>query len=184
MKKYRTKFDIVADILTVCLSSPCDLNRLFYSLSISYSRLKDLTGSMVETGLLDKGEFGFSTTAKGERFLALYSELYSMIGQQVLRRTIDEKLLSQAKDYVYALKQKDREKGSLLLEGKSRKVLDATAYLLLAYRAGVEISMAELSRLFHVSPNSISRMKRLVQRLDSEGTISTESQIDTSGKTY
>lgn len=167
MKKYRTKFDLIADILTICISSPCEINRLFYSTSVSYSRLKELTASIVDSGLLEKTEYGFKTTLKGERFLALYSELYSMVGQQVVRKTIDERLLGLAKEYSYQLKQKDREKGYLLLEGKSKKVIDATSYYIIAQREGVKISLAEIARLFHVSPNSVSRMKKIMLRIGS-----------------
>ena len=167
MKKYRTKFDLIADILTLCISSPCEINRLFYSISVSYSRLKELVASIVDSGLLEKNEYGFKTTPKGERFLALYSELYSMVGQQVVRKTIDERLLSLAKEHSYKLKQKDRETGFLLLEGKSKKVIDATSYYIIAQKEGIKVSLAEIARLFHVSPNSVSRMKKILLTIDS-----------------
>ncbi len=140
---------------------------------------------MLDSGLLERTDYGFKTTPKGDRFLALYSELYSMIGSQVIRRTIDERLLANAKDYAYRLKQNDKEKGFLLLEGKSKKVLDATCYYIVAKKEGIKISISELSRLFHVSPNSISRMKKIISKVESELQKSQEIKSSfTPGKGY
>jgi predicted transcriptional regulator len=168
LKKYRTRFDIMADILTSAMKGRVRFGELFYSSSASYSRVRTLTTLMKASGLLQESDGTFSTTIRGQRFLSLYAELSSLAGQPVLKRSVNGRILTEAKEWVYRLKQMDKNMGTLLLQGRSRTVLDAAAYYIVSKRSGQEVTLYDVSRLFQVSVNAISQARKTIENLDSQ----------------
>lgn len=165
MKRYRTYLDSVADILTISLDSYVTTAKIFHGTTISYSRLKGLLNLMLESGLLEAKNAQFKATEKGVRFLALYTELLSLIRLHDRKSALNNEILGQAKETLYSLKQLDKESGLLILEGRSRMVLLACMYYMLSKKSGHPVTLQDVSRIFKVSSNAVSRSKIVLEHI-------------------
>lgn len=168
LQKYRSRYDIIADVLTRCVGEGVNMTQLYYSSSVSYGRLKRLLNEMNEAGLIMVLDGRYSCTTKGARFLALYSEMGMILGNQKTRPQADRSLLNRAREYSLRLKDVDKASGKLLLQGRSRSVLDATAYYVIANSEGRKVTLSDASRVFNVSVNAIGRTKKLLESEFSE----------------
>jgi predicted transcriptional regulator len=171
LARYRSRYDIIADVLTMCVGEGSSLTKLYYSASVSYKRLKQLLENMVQSGLLMVIDNKYQCTSKGTRFLALHSEIGMLLGDKKSKDETDDALLNRAREYSLKIKEFDRSTGSLLLQGRGRAVLDAVAYYILANSEGRRVTLNDASRVFGVSINSISRTKKLIESelLQNEG---------------
>ena len=78
-KKYRTKTEIVAQILKVANSRTDGITktRIMYSLFLSYDSLQEYLSMLVQNGLLEYLPVPqtYKTTEKGLKFLTLYEQI-------------------------------------------------------------------------------------------------------------
>jgi predicted transcriptional regulator len=80
--KYRTKSDILAQIIAVAKDKPVTKTRISYDCFLSYDYLNECLDILVRSGLLcyDKKMNNYATTEKGLRYLELCTTLYKLHG--------------------------------------------------------------------------------------------------------
>jgi len=117
-------------------------------------------------GLVTRGEHGYTITEKGRSYLKLYSELTSLFSISTSGGAVlDPALVQKASDLVDLVRRTDKEKGLLKLEGRSRTVLHAAAYYILANREAMQFTLYDASRLFGVSVTPVRNAKKLIEEL-------------------
>jgi predicted transcriptional regulator len=79
--KYRSRIDILSQILEVANGRNATKTEIMYSALLSYNQLKEHLMLLTERGLLryNKETHTFKTTEKGLRFLQLYNQIYDII---------------------------------------------------------------------------------------------------------
>jgi predicted transcriptional regulator len=72
-KKYRTKIEIMAQILHAANGHSTHKTRLMFSVYLSYEQLKEYLSVLVQSGLIERIEntHKYKTTEKGLKFLKL-----------------------------------------------------------------------------------------------------------------
>jgi predicted transcriptional regulator len=83
--KYRSKIDIISQILNAANGGGATRSKMAYQAFLNYDQLKENLTALVENNLLlhDTNTHRFKTTEKGLRFLKLYNEISGMIkGEQ------------------------------------------------------------------------------------------------------
>ena len=72
-KKYRTKIEIMAQILQTANGHSTHKTRLMFSVYLSYEQLKEYLSTLVQSGLIERIEntHKYKTTEKGLKFLKL-----------------------------------------------------------------------------------------------------------------
>jgi predicted transcriptional regulator len=88
--KYRTKIDIISQILDAANGGGATRSKMAYQAFLNYDQLKKTLTALVENNLLfhDRNTQTFKTTEKGLRFLKLYNEISGMIkGAQTPQET-------------------------------------------------------------------------------------------------
>ena len=72
-KKYRSKIEIMAQILETANGHSTHKTRLMYSVYLSYEQLKEYLAILVQSGLIERLEntHMYRTTEKGLKFLKL-----------------------------------------------------------------------------------------------------------------
>jgi predicted transcriptional regulator len=80
--KYRSKIDLIAQMLQVASEGPVLKTKMMYGALLSQSQLKGLLSLTLNAALLahNKEEQTYRTTQKGLRFLERYSELSNLLG--------------------------------------------------------------------------------------------------------
>jgi predicted transcriptional regulator len=80
--KYRSKIDLIAQMLEVASQGPVLKTKIMYGALLSQSQLKGLLSLTLDSALLahNKDEQTYQTTQKGLRFLERYSELANLLG--------------------------------------------------------------------------------------------------------
>jgi predicted transcriptional regulator len=80
--KYRSRTDIVAQILEVALEGVTK-TRIMYGAYLSYQQLNEYSGVLIQNGLLEHipEEKTFVTTQKGREFLESYEHLNGLSGK-------------------------------------------------------------------------------------------------------
>ncbi len=74
----RGRFEITAAILFFCVEQKTKTS-ILYNTNLNYSQLKKYITSLIKQGLLLKNYNKYVASAKGRRFLELYSELNSVL---------------------------------------------------------------------------------------------------------
>jgi predicted transcriptional regulator len=79
--KYRSRTDIVSQILEVANGGGATKTKIMYKAFISYSQMKEYLMVLTESDLLSYDEVTqtFKTTEKGLRFLQIYNQIDDMI---------------------------------------------------------------------------------------------------------
>ena len=163
---YRSRMDVVADILASAMGGKAKLTTLLYGSSLSSGRLHQLLPLMLAADLLTKDESGYATTEKGKAFLKLYGELKAMFSISAVETAVlDPALVQRASDLVKSVRKIDREKGLLKLEGRPKTALQAAAYYLLANHEAMPFTLYDASRLFGVSITPVRNAKKLIEGL-------------------
>lgn len=83
--KYRSKIDIISQILDAANGGGATRSKMAYQAFLNYDQLKKTLTALVENNLLlhDRNTQTFKTTEKGLTFLKLYNEISGMIkGEQ------------------------------------------------------------------------------------------------------
>jgi predicted transcriptional regulator len=81
--KYRSRTDIVAQILETANGGNANKTKIMYGAYLSYAQLKEYIGVMLESGLLEQDATNnqlYRTTEKGWQFLKLYSSIGQLAG--------------------------------------------------------------------------------------------------------
>jgi predicted transcriptional regulator len=166
LRPYRSRLDIVADILTSAEPGRAKLTTLLYGSSLSSGRLRHLLPLMMAAGLIAKTDEGYATTEKGRAYLKVYAELKSMFSLSAGGGALlDPALVKKASDLIDVVKKADRDQGLFTLEGRSRMTLQAAAYYILARREAMPFTLYDASRLFGVSITPIRMAKKLIDDL-------------------
>jgi predicted transcriptional regulator len=76
-KMYRSRTEIIAQILRTANGRQVNKTWLMYGTFLSYKQLKNYISILIENGLLEyqSGEAKYTTTEKGIRFLKLYEKM-------------------------------------------------------------------------------------------------------------
>lgn len=79
--KYRTKFEIASDILSVALEGNMSKRRLMYASFLSSSQINDYLNFLManELIMIDEETHVYALTEKGMRFLHIYDDLNKLI---------------------------------------------------------------------------------------------------------
>ena len=166
MKQYRSRLDIIANILESAQGGGAKLTKLLYGSSLSSKRMQQLLPLLIASGLIERREDGFATTDKGRRYTRVYHELISLVSMGSPGFTIlDPALVRKASDSVESARRMDRERGTLVLQGKTSPVLQAAAYYILAKREEMPFTLYDASRLFGVSITPVSKARKLLEEL-------------------
>jgi predicted transcriptional regulator len=82
--KYRSRIDIISQILDVANGGGATRGRMVYKASLNYDKLKESLTELIENDLLfhDRNTQTFKTTEKGLRFLHVYNEISSMVKEE------------------------------------------------------------------------------------------------------
>ena len=82
--KYRSRIDIISQILDVANGGGATRGRMVYKASLNYGQLQEYTMLLIENDLLlhDRNTQTFKTTGKGLRFLYVYNEICEMIKEE------------------------------------------------------------------------------------------------------
>jgi predicted transcriptional regulator len=164
LKPYRSRLDIIANILESAQGGGAKLTKLLYGSSLSSKRMQELLPLLIASGLIEKREDGFATTDKGRRYARVYGELMSMLSMGSPGFTIlDPALVQKASDLVESARRADRERGALVLQGRTSLVLQAAAYYVLARREEMPFTLYDASRLFGVSVTPVRKAKKLLE---------------------
>jgi predicted transcriptional regulator len=80
--KYRSKIDLIAQMLEVASEGPVLKTKIMYGALLSQSQLKGLLSLTLDAALLahNKDEQTYQITQKGLRFLEKYNELANLLG--------------------------------------------------------------------------------------------------------
>jgi predicted transcriptional regulator len=81
--KYRSKIDLIAQMLEVAAQGPVLKTKMMYGALLSQSQLKGLLTLALNAALLthNKDEQTYQITEKGLRFLERYDELSTLLGK-------------------------------------------------------------------------------------------------------
>jgi predicted transcriptional regulator len=81
MKKYRSRTDIISQILEAANGGDATRSKIMYKAFLSYSQLKEYLTVLTESDLLsyDQETHTFKTTEKGLRFLQIYNRISDVI---------------------------------------------------------------------------------------------------------
>jgi predicted transcriptional regulator len=79
--KYRTRFEIASNILSVALEGNASKRRLMYASFLSSSQINDYLGFLKANDLImmDEETHVYALTEKGMRFLHIYADLNKLI---------------------------------------------------------------------------------------------------------
>jgi len=79
--KYRTRFEIASNILTVALQGNASKRRLMYASFLSSSQINEYIGFLTANELImkEKDTHVYALTEKGMRFLYIYDDLNKLI---------------------------------------------------------------------------------------------------------
>jgi predicted transcriptional regulator len=79
--KYRSRTDIVSQILQVAGGSGVAKTKIMYGAFLSHTQLNQYLDILTTNGLLEfrKGEETYKTTDKGERFLNIYNQIDAFV---------------------------------------------------------------------------------------------------------
>lgn len=79
--KYRSRTDIVAQILEAANGGGATKTKIMYKAYLSYAQLKEYLTVLLESGLIEyqEGKQEYRTTAKGIQFLSTYGQIGQMI---------------------------------------------------------------------------------------------------------
>ena len=79
--RYRSRTDIISEILDAANGNNASKTKLMYKAFLSFVQMKEYLTILTESGLLryDSNTHTFKTTEKGLRFLEAYNELDGMI---------------------------------------------------------------------------------------------------------
>jgi predicted transcriptional regulator len=79
--KYRTRFEIASNILSVALEGNASKRRLMYASFLSSSQINDYLNFLTanELIMMDEETHVFALTEKGMRFLHIYDDLNKLI---------------------------------------------------------------------------------------------------------
>jgi predicted transcriptional regulator len=79
--KYRTRFEIASNILSVALEGNASKRRLMYASFLSSSQINDYLNFLTanESIMMDEETHVFALTEKGMRFLHIYDDLNKLI---------------------------------------------------------------------------------------------------------
>jgi predicted transcriptional regulator len=75
----RSKLEIVADILQVCLV-PRGKTRIMCKVRLNFTQAKDYLSNLTSLGLLSQKNGKYKTTDKGRQFISTYNHLGEIIG--------------------------------------------------------------------------------------------------------
>jgi predicted transcriptional regulator len=80
--KYRSRTDIVAQILDAASGNGAQKTKIMYKAYLSYAQLKEYLSILMENGLLEenKAEKLFKTTEKGIKFMRVYGRMDELTG--------------------------------------------------------------------------------------------------------
>ena len=80
--KYRSRNEIVSDLLRSAGSGGATKTRLMYGAFLSFRQVKEYLGYVVERGLLtyDEGDQMYSLTKKGLEFLSASDQVEALVG--------------------------------------------------------------------------------------------------------
>jgi predicted transcriptional regulator len=78
---YRSKTDIIAEILRAATGGETTRTKLMYKAFLSYAQLKEYVAVLVDNGLLDYDTTAqtYGITEKGFRFLAIFEHLQELV---------------------------------------------------------------------------------------------------------
>jgi predicted transcriptional regulator len=81
MKKYRSRTDIISQILETANGNSATRSKMMYKAFLSYSQLKEYLTVLTECDLLsyDLETHTFKTTEKGLRFLEIYNRISDVV---------------------------------------------------------------------------------------------------------
>jgi predicted transcriptional regulator len=79
--KYRSRTDIISQMLEAA-NGGATKTKIMYKAYLSYAQLKEYLSVMMENGLVEyvEGEQVFRTTAKGLKFMGIYSQIDNLAG--------------------------------------------------------------------------------------------------------
>lgn len=82
--KYRSRTDIISQMLEAA-NGGATKTRIMYKAYLSYAQLKEYLSVMMENGLVEyiEGEQVFRTTAKGLKFMSIYSQIGNLSNPMV-----------------------------------------------------------------------------------------------------
>jgi predicted transcriptional regulator len=80
--KYRSRTDIVAQILDAASGNGANKTKIMYKAYLSYAQLKEYLSILISNGLLEENhaEKLFKTTEKGIKFMRVYSRMDELTG--------------------------------------------------------------------------------------------------------
>jgi predicted transcriptional regulator len=80
--KYRSRTDIVAQILDAASGYGANKTKIMYKAYLSYAQLKEYLSILMENGLLEENhtEKLFKTTEKGIKFMRVYGRMDELTG--------------------------------------------------------------------------------------------------------
>jgi predicted transcriptional regulator len=83
--KYRSKNNIIRDILDAASGGSATRTKIMYKAYLSYGQLKEYLSVLTDNGLLsyDAHTQTFKTTEKGLRLLGAYNQMHDMINAPV-----------------------------------------------------------------------------------------------------
>lgn len=86
--KYRSRTDIVAQILEAANGGGATKTKIMYKAYLSYAQLKEYLTVLLESGLIEyqEGKQEYRTTAKGIQFLSTYGQIGQMIVPEITKQ--------------------------------------------------------------------------------------------------
>jgi predicted transcriptional regulator len=84
--KYRSRNDIMSQILEAAASGGAAKHKIMYTAYVSYSQMKEYMAVLIEKGMMEyiAEEGKYRTTEKGVKFLRTYDEM----GQLITKHTV------------------------------------------------------------------------------------------------
>jgi len=77
--KYRSYYDVVAQILEACLKNSITKTRVMYVAYISHDKMIEYCEKLSEAGMIKERDQMYSTTGRGQEFLKSYKKLKEML---------------------------------------------------------------------------------------------------------
>lgn len=83
--KYRSRTDIIAQILESANGGGVTKTKIMYNAYLSYAQLKEYLSTLLENGLIEHiaGNNTFKTTEKGIKFLRTFDQIGKLTGPMV-----------------------------------------------------------------------------------------------------
>ncbi len=80
--KYRSRTDIVTQILDAANGNGANKTRIMYKAYLSYAQLKEYLSILITNGLLEENQAEklYKTTEKGIKFMRVYSHMDELTG--------------------------------------------------------------------------------------------------------